>query len=257
MTMTHADRFRWEQDVLANANLTPTQKNILTRLALHLNIKTGRCDPSVKTLAKGAGAAERTVQTALSRAERLGIIERSLGGGRALTTSYTLLLSSETVHSAAPFSETVHGETLFQMETVHSNVEKDARNGGKPCTAVHPNIENKGNTVERLKEEFDQWYSIYPRHVAGRAAFKAYRQARSRGATAETLRTGAKRYAAQRAGQDQQFTKYPATWLSGDCWMDEPESTSRIDVPAYGNAGEETLSMAERMAAAAKWARAQ
>src|SRR6266550_4253034 len=32
----------------------------------------------------------------------------------------------------------------------------------------------------------------------------------------------AKRYAAQRASQDPQFTKMPATWLNGDCWLDEP-----------------------------------
>jgi hypothetical protein len=62
MTMTHADRFRWEQEVLANPQLTATQKIVLTRLALHMNMKTGRGDPSVKTLGTGVGVAERTVQ---------------------------------------------------------------------------------------------------------------------------------------------------------------------------------------------------
>src|ERR1700737_1190047 len=81
MAITHADRFRWEQDVLANPQLTAAQKIVLTRLALHLNIKTGRCDPSVKTLATGAGMAERTVQATLSRAETLGIIERAIAFG--------------------------------------------------------------------------------------------------------------------------------------------------------------------------------
>ena len=39
----------------------------------------------------GAGLAKRTVQTALSRAEGLGIIKRAIGGGRTLTTSYLLV----------------------------------------------------------------------------------------------------------------------------------------------------------------------
>ena len=30
------------------------------------------------------------------------------------------------------------------------------------------------------------------------------------------------RYAAQRDGEDPQFTKHPATWLNGKCWTDEP-----------------------------------
>jgi hypothetical protein len=275
MAITHADRFRWEQDVLANPNLTATQKIVLTRLALHLNIKTGQCNPSVKTLATGAGVAERTVQATLSRAETLGIIERAIGGGRTRTTSYTLVSSAktvhdaapfsetahdeapfQTVHGAAPFSETVHDEAPFEMETVHASVEKGAADSEKPCTAVHPNIKNKRNTDERLKEEFDRWYPVYPRRSARRAAFKSYKQARSRGATPETLLHGAKRYAAQRAGQDPQFTKMPATWLNGDCWLDEPE-IQLADIPAAPSGNAEGLSMAERIAAAAKRARAQ
>ena len=251
MAITHADRFRWEQDVLANPQLTAAQKIVLTRLALHLNIKTGRCDPSVKTLATGAGMAERTVQATLSRAETLGIIKRAIGGGRTRTTSYTLVSPAKTVHNAAPFSETVHDEAPFEMETVHASVEKGAADSEKPCTAVHPNIKNKRNTDERLKEEFDRWYPVYPRRSARRAAFKSYKQARSRGTTPETLLHGAKRYAAQRAGQDPQFTKMPATWLNGDCWLDEPE-IQLADIPAAPSGNAEGLSMAERIAAAAK-----
>jgi hypothetical protein len=36
------------------------------------------------------------------------------------------------------------------------------------------------------------------------------------------LEAGAMRYAAERTGQDHKFTKYPTTWLNGDCWTDEP-----------------------------------
>ena len=72
MAMIHADRFRWEQDVLANPQLTAAQKIVLTRLALHLNIKTGRCDPSVKTLATGVGMAERTGRLHLELSAQAG-----------------------------------------------------------------------------------------------------------------------------------------------------------------------------------------
>jgi hypothetical protein len=57
----------------------------------------------------------------------LGIIERAIGAGRTLTTSYTLVSAAKTVHGAAPFSEAVHAP--FEMETVHRDVEKGAPGG--------------------------------------------------------------------------------------------------------------------------------
>jgi hypothetical protein len=50
------------------------------------------------------------------------------------------------VHGTASFSETVHDEAPFEMETVHASVEKGAADSEKPCTTVHPNIKNKRNT---------------------------------------------------------------------------------------------------------------
>src|SRR5437660_145599 len=125
MAMTLADRFLWERELLANPHLTAAHKIVLTRLALHLNLETGRCNPSVPTLATGACVAERTVQAALSTAEALGIIERAVGGGRTRTTSYTLVGRPKTVHGDAPFPEqTLHGAARFRMEKLHSSVGK-------------------------------------------------------------------------------------------------------------------------------------
>jgi hypothetical protein len=68
---------------------------------------------------------------------------------------------------------------------------------------------------------FDEFWKIYPRHVAKKAAERAYRRA-VKSATAVDILHGAMRYAAERTGQDGQFTKHPATWLNGGCWDDEP-----------------------------------
>jgi hypothetical protein len=70
---------------------------------------------------------------------------------------------------------------------------------------------------------FAEFWQAYPRRVARGAAEKAYnRIIRSREATEAELLAGAMRYAAQRDGEDARFTKHPATWLNGKCWMDEP-----------------------------------
>jgi hypothetical protein len=57
--------------------------------------------------------------------------------------------------------------------------------------------------------------------VAKQAAQRAWDQA-IKIATAEEIIAGAHRYAAERADQDQKYTKHPTTWLNGGCWMDEP-----------------------------------
>ena len=152
-------------------------------------------------------------------------------------------------------------KTNFPVDVVLSEIDIPGSMNGfgfaQWARSVRPELKvHKRNTDERLKEEFDRWYPVYPRRSARRAAFKSYKQARSRGATPETLLHGAKRYAAQRAGQDPQFTKMPATWLNGDCWLDEPE-IQLADIPAAPSRNAEGLSMPKRMAAAAKRARAQ
>jgi hypothetical protein len=74
---------------------------------------------------------------------------------------------------------------------------------------------------------FVAFWQAYPRRVAKGAAEKAYRRIiRSREATEAQLLAGAMRYAAQRDGEDPQFTKHPATWLNGKCWSDEPPPNS-------------------------------
>lgn len=47
------------------------------------------------------------------------------------------------------------------------------------------------------------------------------------------------RYAAQRDDEDPRFTKHPATWLQGKCWLDEPgpaaaRPRSKLDVIRAG-----------------------
>jgi hypothetical protein len=74
-------------------------------------------------------------------------------------------------------------------------------------------------------EAFGRFWGAYPRKVAKEAARKAFAAAIKRGADAETLIAGAQRYAVERRGQEQRYTKHPATWLNGGCWEDETPGT--------------------------------
>lgn len=67
---------------------------------------------------------------------------------------------------------------------------------------------------------FAEFYIAYPKHVARRAAVKAYRAAVKRAAPV-TILAGALAYGRQCAGKEVEFIAHPATWLNADRWADD------------------------------------
>jgi hypothetical protein len=91
-------------------------------------------------------------------------------------------------------------------------------------------------TMSDLAAAFAEFWAAYPKRVAKAAAEKAFAAAIKRGADPAALIEGAKRYASERTGQDQKFTKHPATWLNAECWLDEPSTgTGPPTIDEHGN----------------------
>ena len=86
-----------------------------------------------------------------------------------------------------------------------------------------------------LEMEFDLWWLTYPRKQDRGHALKAFKRVRKSGITLETLTTAARKYAAERAGENAQFTKLGATWLNGQCWLDKPLAVASGSGPAAGS----------------------
>lgn len=86
----------------------------------------------------------------------------------------------------------------------------------------------------RGSDGFASFWAAYPRKVGKGQSEKAYAKA-IKLAAPETILTAARRYASERAGQDPQYTRYPATWLNGQCWDDEPATQERrsSEKPTY------------------------
>ena len=70
------------------------------------------------------------------------------------------------------------------------------------------------------QQDFERWYEAYPRHVGKGQAARAYLVALKK-ASVEVLLAGARAAAQRYAKNDPQFTPHPATWLSGERWLDE------------------------------------
>lgn len=66
---------------------------------------------------------------------------------------------------------------------------------------------------------FDEFWKAYPRRVGKQEALKMYKRTLKL-TTPEHIIKAAKKYAAERAGQDAQFTKHPGSWLNAGRWGD-------------------------------------
>jgi hypothetical protein len=73
------------------------------------------------------------------------------------------------------------------------------------------------------QNDFEIFWSIYPRKVSKKPAGKIYARLISQGIDNKTLIDGATAYAewCKRNAEEPQFIKHPSTWLNNECWNDE------------------------------------
>ena len=166
----------------------------------------GNVFPSVEKMAEKTRASRRAVQRNLRKLEDEGVLIEVRPASQRFPAEYRIVLEAL---RRPPEGEGRHGDAL----TVKRNPSRESVNGRE--------------REKILKEEFDDWYQHYPKKVSRGAAEKALARARREGVSLETLIAGAKRYAAEMAGKELQFIRYPATWLNGKCWLDEPGPLSQ------------------------------
>lgn len=81
-------------------------------------------------------------------------------------------------------------------------------------------VKKDSSFIDVLQEGFDSFWKIFPRKIGKGTARSAFLKALKK-TDLETLLKGAERYAAEREGQDKNYTAHPATWLNGERWTDE------------------------------------
>jgi hypothetical protein len=179
-----------------------------------MNVESKMAIVSQKTLAADLNMTVRSVQNLLPMLETFGlVVEPAAGPGKPSVYRVKSLASeSESPKAASPIgAKRTNGIASFDGETAKPN-------------SLFPELTSPTPVRKRvLTQGFAEFWQAYPRRLAKGNAEKAYRRiVRNREATEAELLAGAMRYAAQRDGEDPQFTKHPATWLNGKCWMDEP-----------------------------------
>lgn len=198
----------------------------------------GGAYPSLDTLAERTGMHRTSVIDCLRRLVGAGYFTAERGGGRKNTTVYrpvyiaetvgpTLLIEEENSRADATDTEqkTVGPTPPFIPETVGPALENSRAGTQKQSGGPYPNPPMNPPMIppkrDSLSAGFAEWWATYPKRVARGRAWTAYQKA-AKAAPPETLLEGARRYAAEREGQEARFTKHPATWLNDQCWLDEP-----------------------------------
>jgi hypothetical protein len=81
-----------------------------------------------------------------------------------------------------------------------------------------------------VKEAFDQFWQVYPKHLQKGEARKAFFRAANRLGGVAPILDGVARMVVDPNLPPKQFIPYPATWLNREGWDDEP-FPERVDLP--------------------------
>lgn len=197
-----------------------------------VNRQKGYAYPGLKSLAATLGVSERTVRRQIEELVRYGYLTKKRRGDGE-TNGYWLQHSDRTEMSDLTESrpdKIVHSEKSRPDISRHSDRTFGDIQTGQECPPIslknslrelsEKNISVKSPLEGDLQDEFEELWERYPRKVSKGGARKAFKVARKR-ASFETLLAGVQRYASERKGQDEKYTKHFSTWLTGECWGDE------------------------------------
>ncbi|AXA95428.1 helix-turn-helix domain-containing protein [Microbacterium sp. PM5] len=205
---------------------------ILVYASLSSRAGMGAIFPSQATIAEEAGLSERTVRTMLGKLEQIGVIERrsrrgSEGRSNSKTDGYTL-----------------HPNGIVEEPANIAGRSERPANGGRATgnqQQLTLLIEVDREEVDKDSVAFDDFWSIWPRKDAKKAASAAWDRAVKR-ADAQTILDAANAYVASPNRPEKQYVPHAATWLNGDRWDDPlPERTGKLSTLDLGRAADALL----------------
>jgi hypothetical protein len=133
-------------------------------------------------------------------------------------------------HAESVTADVTHAESGRHALKVRSSRTERSPNHQQPSdNQLHKDSSSAAVAIDQPAEAlhldaFGAFWSNYPKKRNREEAKQAWIAAIRRGVDPQHMVDGAQRYARERAGEDPQFTKYPATWLNKGCYDDEPDA---------------------------------
>lgn len=202
--------FSWRSAIL-DSSLSPTTKLVALALATYMSDRGDSAHPGPARLAKDTSLHLSTVKERLVELERAGWLRCTMRGGRKgerrCANEYAACLP-EPVATGDP-SPTAPGA----QDDPSPSPSAPVAHGDPNSPETSPR--RTSTRDQPFEDDFDDWYSGYPRKIDRKRAAAMYRARRREGVTAEQLTAARDHYAAL-ASDDPRFVKYPATFLAKD-----------------------------------------
>lgn len=177
----------------------------------------------------GKGITIQNVRTALARFEKLGFLtNESTKTGRLITIcNYCKWQDND---------EETNKEDNKELTDTSQRPNKD----------LTPNKNDKNDkkiinniSSNKLSDEFDELWEIYPRKEGKKKAKDAYIRARKNGTSFEDVMNGIRNYQnhIEQTGIDRKYIKMGSTYFNGRCWEDRFETSDPVDdwLERWGN----------------------
>lgn len=171
-----------------------------------------------------------------------------------LTTLGNVALQEQEPYEQEPYEQEVEAREARERPADPSSAEAGPAESLLPESDVPRPTSGAGRrgsaVVERSSgypPEFEEFWQVYPRRTAKRAALGAWKKAARRASVAEIM-AGAERFRDD-PNREQEFTPHPATWLNQDRWGDDPLPERRSHLTASERRAGNTRSFLERVIA--------
>ncbi|RLW53906.1 MAG: hypothetical protein B6D76_09440 [gamma proteobacterium symbiont of Stewartia floridana] len=243
--MSPLDRLEWLSGLNDMQGVTPAMIKVAVALAFRFNSVTGQLNPSIGRLAMDTGLETRSVNRAISRLERIGVIKvkRSHGGAAKYTNQYCLIPLTQQSALTLESPLTVESDTPdrgvtspLTEESPEQGIEQGNNMISASADAVPSNegVEEPYITKRKRKLNgnqlnwFLQFWSAFDFKKGKTAAADAWIDA---GVTEELLPiiiAAAKREAQTRTkpGEKGKAPKWGQGWLTERRWEDEAYTVS-------------------------------
>lgn len=128
--------------------------------------------------------------------------------------SNAILMGSESGQEIIPFES--HSDAIGI-----TRVKVKVRSEGSVSSYSLSKERSSASQTTPYSEEFEKFWSVFPRKSSKRKAFTAWQRAVVRAGGNEELISGAARYR-EDPNREDRYTKQGESWLNGDCWLDDP-----------------------------------
>jgi hypothetical protein len=222
--LTARQKFAFMHRLMADKTLSFAAKTVaVSLLTIFHNMKTGRCNPSLVSIAETAGCSRRTAFSAIAELKNTGwITVESIGGGSS-ECSNRYSFDFERVQTSAPLTGVQDSSIGVQdsSKRVQTSAHEPLRTTAPPARGVCVEISRQRAPDGALEEKFERLCEIWrvkPDGIDLKAAFKAFEAVCMAHDGEEVIASAAQWVATTQP----RFLKKLEVWLSNGAWRKEP-----------------------------------